>query len=477
MMLVRCRSYARRVQCSLLGVVLVGSLAWGGVAKAEDQAAGGAWSSPMLIEQADQPVHGVQVATGPGSYAVVAWVSGTPGVGPDARAPQGDAPGSLSAPTVEQRVLVSVRAQGEEAFGPPESISAPGALGPTLAVGANGETLLAWSDESQRIHVTSRSLTVDWATPQILWRGGVPMISMGPDGTAVAAWSPQSNTPWRPESRRLKAAVRLPGQDFGPEQLIAKGGKLGVDYAVAAAHDGRAGIAWSGNCPPMAGPKKPHPASVALLRPNGHFGEAQAVRNSRCPSRSLQLGMDDRGGAVLLIVGSRYTSKVRASIRPPGGEFARAEKISGKPQGNFAQLGMDRRGDAAVTWVRLKGERPRGIFTSMRSRGEPLSPPARVSGHNGGGLLDMTMSPGGHALAAWQSLSSFQIQVSYMTPGGRFGSPVAISPPLSSNQLANFSTAAGPSGNALVAWAEPDALGSGIQRGVYIAERSTPASP
>jgi hypothetical protein len=122
---------------------------------------------------------------------------------------------------------------------PPLLLSHTRTVGPQLAAGASGETLVAWSAPSEALDPTA-------GAPQLFWaarpRGGAfgpvqvaPGLRAGPlamlaDGTAITVWS----------TTALRAAVRPPGAAFGPPEPIAPSG----DFPVLAAGDDVAVAVW-----------------------------------------------------------------------------------------------------------------------------------------------------------------------------------------------------------------------------------------
>jgi len=67
-----------------------------------------------------------------------------------------------------------------------------------------------------------------------------PRLSVAPDGTAVAAWAWHDSSGWR-----VQAAVRKPGEAFGPAQTLSEPTPQARPWVtVAAGEGGRAAITW-----------------------------------------------------------------------------------------------------------------------------------------------------------------------------------------------------------------------------------------
>jgi hypothetical protein len=122
---------------------------------------------------------------------------------------------------------------------PPLLLSHTRTVGPQLAAGASGETVIAWSAPGEALDPTA-------GAPQLFWAarppGGAfgavqaaPGVRGGPlavlaDGTAITVWS----------ATALRAAVRPPGGVFGPAETVAAHG----DFPVLAAGDDIAVAVW-----------------------------------------------------------------------------------------------------------------------------------------------------------------------------------------------------------------------------------------
>lgn len=414
------------------------------------------WREPEQVLSERRTGIGVQVAAGARRYAVAVWESEPPQDAPD-RSAAGDASGRA-------RVVVSVRRPGSSTFGRPQPLSHRGAIGGSVGVADNGQTVVTWAGPAGRPRAVFATPRGGFSRPQALddTKSFAPRLAVGADGTAVASWRTR-------RGRQIRAAVRPPGGRFGPPQIVATGPTVGSFSSVAASRNGRGVVAWTGICPEHDRQAR-HPARASVLRPDGSFGPAETIPRSKCPSRGHEVDvvMDADGGTVAVIDGALERGWVRASTRSPGGTFLPAERINPDHGGGYVSLTVSREGRALAVWNRLRGKGViGGLRASVRAPGGTFRPPRRVAKGTVGVLAG---NVDGQAVTVTQSLSSFRLRAAYQNAGRRFGSAETISPPLPRRVRTRFSASVGPGGRALVAWSRPRS-GTADTRGVFIAER------
>jgi hypothetical protein len=403
------------------------------------------WSKPEVVQSVRHRVEDVGVAVGPHHYAALVWT-------------QIPARGSPSA--FRGRIMTSIRRTRGSQFGKPHRLSGARGSNPRVGIASDGETVVTWIGRQHRPHAAIRRPGETWGTPIRL--GDARILAMteavGADGTTVALWIEGGSRP-----KRVVAAVKPSHGAFGPPQRLSSDPELrfGVFFGAAAAGNGRGAVAWDSRCPA--------PTRVALLQANGSFAAPQTIANSQCASDVIRVAVDDAGGAIALISGYLDNQYVRASIRPPGGGFPPARRISEGVSVN-GELAMSREGRAAAIWglFRQRGT-PIGIAASVREPGGSFGSPRRISDRTGGGLEDLAMNRRGEAIAVWQSIGSFRLKASFLPIGGSFGAPERVSRRLSDETLADPTVAINQRGAGLVAWARPGKGGS--QRGVFVSTR------
>lgn len=408
------------------------------------------WRGPRTLSRSASQVQGVDVARGPGRYAVIAWT----------KAAVGDAPASSLATRRKgrARVFAAVRRAGEGKFGKSRPISPRRALAGTVDAAADGETVAAWVKRSGSMQVVYRSPNEPWHGQETVAQSGgsPPVLAVGDDGSAAIAWISDAGA-----EKKVRAAVRAPGGDFGPAQTIVSGSSIGLFVNVAIA-GGEAAVGWSGRCGLSAANAQPAKVSVRVA---GIFQAPEQIPNSECPNRGLDLAMGPGGEITVLVDGRLDSLNVRAAERPPGGPFGAATTIA-THAGNVS-LGVDPAGRVVAIWRRYQASgRPMGIAFADHPPGGAFSDATRISGLKAGVAPTLAVGAGGHIAVAWESLGSFKIKAAHADPGGvpRHASPVSRR--LTRSAAAMASVALNASGDAIVAWTKPGLPG----RGIFFAE-------
>jgi hypothetical protein len=358
----------RRTAHQALALALVATAA--GASLVSDRASASPWTRSELVLPISRPVIAPAIEAGPGRYAVVVWRSGRsvgeggPGTDPTLSF-AGTASGHLPGGFTPGRIFASVRSFEGRRFSAPVAISPDNPIDWTLGMSADGQTIVAWSDLSGRIQVRRRSPSSGWGPIETIVGPGERSfagLQVAHDGGALLGWY---------EGEEIVAAVRPPGGSFGAPQLV------GLDFNQAPASfgagamgaGGRGMIVLGGECP-LDDPAAPKDARAWLLEPpSTSWGPAQVIPNSKCPNAGGQAAIHQSGEAVAIVNGFLINGQIRASVRPPGGQFAPAKLISGPRFANYASLGMDRLGRATATWVVSE----RGVYGSARPRGGSLA--------------------------------------------------------------------------------------------------------
>jgi hypothetical protein len=196
------------------------------------------------------------------------------------------------------------------------------------------------------------------------------------------------------------------------------------------------------------------------VQPDGAFGPAESVPNSKCPNSGVEIAMDDAGMAIVLIEGSLSRGVIKASVRPSGGLFSRATPISRGSLAFIAQLGVSGQGTAIAAWVRSGV----GVEVSVRPPNGDFAPPRLISR---GGIDELAVTRRGTAMALGHRSSS-SLESVFMRSGGWFGHPEHVTPPLSRIALARPAASLSPRGKGIAAWGLPRGQGD---YGVFVANR------
>jgi hypothetical protein len=308
-------------------------------------------------------------------------------------------------------------------------------LGPAVGVAASGEATAVWTRGHERIGfgTAARAMRIEAAVgtatgglgkPRVLARdAGFPHLAVNGRGEAVAFWTDDRG--------RIRWATHSSGEPFGAARPF---GHRGHVAAVLAGPRGRFYVAWltrdklrvaDGTLSGSFGT----PAEIRLRDAAGFDFEVNrhgtmmvlAEETFRVPvwlrSPGLRLrrvgkisggsGGEDAvlrpDGSILALssgCGPRGATGICEQVRPRGGRFSRPRPIA--CDGQFAQLGVDRRGRVTAAWhVDDGSDGPGGVALATARPGRGLGPGWRVAGHGASpGLL--AVGPGGRRLLTWE---------------------------------------------------------------------------
>ena len=342
-------------------------------------------------------------------------------------------------------------------------------------------------------HATSAQ--AGWSAPQRLSQfGGHAQIAVEPQGLALAAWGETTVHAQgaEPDTRRIQAAGRAPGGEFGTAHTLSDGNN-GEELDVALAPTGDAVVVWVGpggvharvrpagaifGAENAIGPggRKPHVAidgqgnAVAVwesgngieaaFRPaGGDFGAPGTLGEGTNP----QVAVDRAGNA---LAAWESNGEIAAADRPVGGAFGAAFFVSGGDEGNSPQVSVGATGDAAIAWVGP----PDGIKVATRPNGGGFTAPVVV----GGGVAAqprVAVDGQGRATVIWTSELGeldHRIQTATGAIGGGFGPVADLS--RAGNQLPEpqLEVVANPAGATLAIWKYQSTSESEPGRGVRI---------
>jgi hypothetical protein len=303
----------------------------------------GAGSAPPASDESD-PVPRVQTAELPAGAAVFGepqfvspepWAARNPHVAIDVTG-TATVIWRATQPLAYWRIHAVTRPAGGE-FGAVQELSSPvsnARLG-RIATGADGTTAAVWSrvrNHGDDVELALRApggvfgpaveLSRGFASvvkyPDAVHLAGPPRVAVGADGTVIAVWRDTEKAETEEAVRRVFAAVRPPGGQFG--------------------------------------------VPVALSPPASHNAGAPRV------------AIDGAGNAIA--VWRRrdeypFRFRIEAAVRPAGGQFGEPTWLSAEGRNAFApQLALDGRGDAVIVWRRSYGdpwEVQGALYTTMAS--------------------------------------------------------------------------------------------------------------
>jgi hypothetical protein len=212
----------------------------------------------------------------------------------------------------------------------------------------------------------------------------------------------------------------------------------------------------------------------AAERPaGGSFSEPEVISSSGVDSSDAEVAMDGSGNAIAVWEEFGTTeSVVKASLRPPGGEFEGAEDLSETGKSSFGpEIAMTPGGLATAVWTLAE---PSGlsIQTSSRPPGGGFPPPTDVTlaAEPSGTPVDtdLRMNDAGDAVVAWPGRSTggqSVIKASVRSGTGAFSAPADVS--ATSPDFLHPDVAIDATGNATVVWNRSNGANSIAQAAGY----------
>ncbi len=153
---------------------------------------------------------------------------------------------------------------------------------------------------------------------------------------------------------------------------------------------------------------------------------------SKLTASEPRVAIDSAGnGAVVWQFFNGTEAVIQTATRPAGGSFSSLSTISaGGQNATDPELGMDSAGNAIAVWHRAEGAAVRRVEAAIRPPGGSFAPASKLSGP--GVFADspsLSVNPAGTATVAWRlsGVSSTFIQTSTRPPGGAFSAPETIS--------------------------------------------------
>ena len=308
----------------------------------------------------------------------------------------------------------------------PADISPAGVTGshPLIAADAAGNIVAIWREldgDTSAIRAAVRPANGDWTSKRI----SVPSLStespglaMDRLGNAVAIWQRSTG-----HDSVVQAAIRPAGGDWSAAEDLSPPDELAFNGNVAV-EAGHVRALW-------LAVQKGHRVLVSAARTiDGAWTPSEAVSEPVGNPGAPVVALDKEGGAVAAWLGSEGGFRVIAvATQPFGGKWSPPEVLSG-PGRNASrpQLVMDPEGNAIVGWIRSNGDWAVAQVAS-RPAGGSWGEPTNLSNRSGNASgLDLAITTGGHAIAAWKQGSQRANLWSASRPEGtsRWGSRVPI---------------------------------------------------
>jgi hypothetical protein len=364
-------------------------------------------------------------------------------------------------------LLATVAAAGWKA---PKNLSAAGEDGNNADVASSqsGATIVAWQhfDGTQppntccdRIEARFKSRKGGFGPVKVLSAGGQnagsPRVAIGPDGTAVVAWTRLDGTePPFSCCRRVQVRVRRPGHGFGPLQTLSAAGQDAMDLDVGVGSDGRAVAMWT--------------------REQTEFGDRRLQTRLRAPDagaapafRKLQtlsppggsayaphLGVARDGSAT--IVWQRYDGthdRTVASVRRAGGKFKADFRYLSRPndEADYHTVAVSPNGRTLAAWLVETAGIEYELEVRTRGRRGPFGPIQKLTGAASSGDPAVAVDAAGRATVLWDQLTGTGDRIAVRTrSGSSFGPRKFLTPVDYAVQSPVLAAASG--GTTIAAW-------------------------
>lgn len=293
----------------------------------------------------------------------------------------------------------------------------------------------------------------DWTAPATLADGyGYPKLAFGPDGEALATWTPDANV--------VAAYDRAPGGAWTAVPAFTGPSDTEVySSVVAVAPDHTARIAWVNGYSGTPGSVR-----VATRPPGGTFGSPETISGSDVVLNNwvpvtMVTGPDGTTAASWIAQGDSYAQLVRVAVAPPGGSFGAPVTVSRLDRAAGQQaLGIAADGTVTVTWLDNL-ERPDGtVESATRAPDGTWGAPDQIGTDANPDALSFAELPSGAAVASWVNgpdifgNGPFQAHIARRAADGTWGPETTFS---TSSDWSVLSSA-GPGGHTATAWIQRD---------------------
>ncbi|MDX6556881.1 MAG: hypothetical protein QOD86_3076 [Miltoncostaeaceae bacterium] len=374
---------------------------------------------------------------------------------------------------------LKVAERGATGWAPARILTPPGESisGLDLAGNAAGDVVAAWQRDPSKgapIRAIARTAAGVWGDPVDLAPAGTiakrPRVGVGDDGTAVVAWDGPDGA--------VAAAVRRPGEAWGPMRIVSGPGTIASGLAApAVAADGSALLAWTATNAVVtvaelpAGPAgvfgDPHPLTapedvrggpavalgpdgtavaawrrgvgdgtgeiVVAARGAGGDWDAPAALAAASPDpppaayadrATPAIVIDATGRAVALWVGA--ASALQAVVRPPGGGWGAARTLGQATDARRPMLVAGAGGTVLAGWMAGSASAAIAAPGAELAPAEDLTPP----GFEDLRRLQIGLDGTGGMVAVWGSRPGFAtptVTAAARTAGGLWGAAGIIS--------------------------------------------------
>ena len=257
----------------------------------------------------------------------------------------------------------------------------PGIRSPVLAGNARGDAGLAWFEDrgtrNDRVYLAFRRAGGVFGRPVLLHTGRIRSVSLavGPNGDALVAWDARGVVQTRYKGRARPLFYRT--------ETIRSQDAFFAGLRTAVAANGRAYVAWGAQLRSEGGDTGPVYFQAAVRPAGSRFRVAQMLEEapSHRSANPLELTVAPDGGATVAWTGfDGMTNRVRASRTDTSGRFGPLEELS-RP-GDDAVLNDVAAGPAGqvlAAWTVFFADRHRQVQAALAQPAGPFGPVEEVS--------------------------------------------------------------------------------------------------
>lgn len=312
---------------------------------------------------------------------------------------------------------------GATVFRPGSGWSTPRRLSPTdvavgvvqLAVGRRGDTLIAWDARAldfrhQWVQVASRTATGAWSRPRTVAGAGdsparLAAVAVDARGRAALAWIGGCC-----EGGFLKVRRRTADGRWRTSVGLSPPNRQVGDVRLSVV-DGDVTVAWADEV-------QPDSDSYRLLsrrqRPGSGWSAIRRLTASEETVGAWTMVVDPRKRATVLWrrVVPNVVSPIRVARRATDGSWGRSvELLRSGAAAHIPHVGVDDDGVVHVGWLRDRGNREASWRRFVPGRGWSGVRVLADFAHANGGVLSLSVAPGGTALLAWDSAGPIYARV------------------------------------------------------------------
>jgi hypothetical protein len=255
------------------------------------------------------------------------------------------------------------------AFSPPKTIDViEPAFTPAIASNNSGDVAVAYLQRTRKgarreVTLAIRKRGGKLGKPRIVMghgRANAVTVAVGRNGDVLVAWEKEG---------RVEARFQRHGQSLGPVKRIGSAKKLGTQLRSAVSADGQAWIAWRAQAVTEGGGNGPFSLKLAVSHAHGRGFRTPLLLDSferRGPEQAgFDLTLDPHGnGMVAWTTWDGIRFRARLGIANRSGSFRSFQNLSSNQASSIVyDIAAGRTGEAIVVWDRLNsvGEEPGGI--------------------------------------------------------------------------------------------------------------------